>query len=113
MNRIANADPDNSRIGYIRFELSDNEESAVWRLNITPGFQLGSGYKLTATSDDDVALYARLNDSGDPFTDLAANPIDLSGFPPDEAILFDFKAIAGTPLVDIRRVALQIQLTNR
>jgi hypothetical protein len=111
MNRIATAG--NKRVGYIRFELSDSEESAIWTLNVTPGVKIGAKYKLTATTDDDVALFARLNGSGDPFTDLTATPIDLSGFPPDEAILFDFKAVAGAPIVDVRRVAMEILLTNR
>jgi hypothetical protein len=111
MRRITNVN--GSRVGYIRFELSDNESSPVWRLNIRPGLPLGGGYRLTATTDDDVALFARINGSGDPFVDLAASPIDLSGFPPDEDILFDFKAVAGSPLIDVRRAALEIQLTNQ
>jgi hypothetical protein len=110
MNRIATTS--NKRVGYLFADLSDGEESAVFALNITPGSVLGGGYKLSATADDDVRILAKPSDDLGAFIDIEANPIDLTAYPEGEPVEFLFKAVAAPTLTDIRRVVLEIQVTN-
>ena len=93
------------RVGYVAFDLSDGESSAVVVCLVNPG----DGYALRATpADVDVQIHARETGSGDPFVDIKASPIDLSGYTPDVPVQFDFKAVAAGALTDVRRVAVFI-----
>jgi hypothetical protein len=90
-------------------DLSDGETSATFQLRITPA----DGFSLKASpSDVDVQIQARENGSGDPFTDIATSPIDLSGYTPETPVHFDVRAVASGSLVDIRRLALHIAVTK-
>lgn len=107
MSRITNTN--GKRVGYLNYDLSDNETSATIQLRITPA----DGFSLKASpGDDDVQIQAREASSGDPFTDIAATPIDLSGYTPETPVNFDFRAVANSALVDVRRLALFIAVTS-
>jgi hypothetical protein len=96
------------RIGLLSWDLSDNEISSVVVLRIIPAVN----YKLQAIPTDlNVQLQARETGSGDPFVDIGATPIDLSGHVPEVAVSYDFRAVAGA-LTDVRRVAIRIQVVS-
>jgi hypothetical protein len=107
MNRLLTTT--GKRIGYLSYDLSDGETGATVVLRVIPA----DGYVLRASpADDDVVIQARENGSGDPWTDIEATPIDLSGYTPDVPVDFDFRTVAGSPLVDIRRLALYLAVTK-
>jgi hypothetical protein len=105
--RITNTN--GKRIGYLSFDLSDNETSSTVVLRVIPAV----GFQLQALPVDvDVEIQARENGTADPFVDLATSPIDLSGYTPETPIDFDIRAVAGSPLVDVRRAALHIAVVS-
>jgi hypothetical protein len=107
MSRITNTS--GKRIGYISYDLSDGETGPTIVLRVTPD----DGFVLRASpADPDVVVEARENGSGDPWTDIEDTPIDLSGYPPGEPVDFDLRARAGSPLVDVRRLALYVSVTQ-
>jgi hypothetical protein len=105
--RITNTN--GKRIGYISYDLSDGETGPTIVLRVVPA----SGFVLRASpSDDDVLIQARENGSGDPFTDIEGTPTDLSSYPDDVPVNFDLRAVASSPLVDVRRLALYVSVTK-
>lgn len=110
MNRISTAA--GKRVGYLALDMSELEVSGVFVLNILPGPHLNGGYRLTATADTDVRIFARKTDSGDPFTDIEASPISLLSYPESTPQSFDFRAETAAALVDVRSLALEIIVTN-
>lgn len=98
------------RVGYLAVDLSDDEVSNTFVLRILPA----AGHFLKAVpADADFEVQARETGSLDPFVDIAATPIDLSGFPAEVAQNFDFRVVANSPLVDVRRAVVSIAVTNQ
>lgn len=98
------------RVGYVSFDISDSEVSSVVVLKVTPAV----GYELVATPTDvDVEVQARETASGDPFVDIGASPIDLSSYTPETPVNFDFRTVAGSPLTDVRRVAIFVAVQSQ
>jgi hypothetical protein len=98
------------RIGYLQYDLSDGETGATIVLRVVPAV----GYSLKALPvDSDYQIQARENGSGDPWVDIAATPIDLSGYTPETPVDFDFRVIAGAPLVDVRRVSVRLEVVSQ
>jgi hypothetical protein len=106
MSRIQSTN--GKRVGYLAFDLSDGETSGVVVLRVLPA----TGYSLQADADVDVEIQARENGTADPFVDLATSPIDLSGYTPETPVDFDIRAVAGSPLVDVRRVAINLSVAS-
>lgn len=108
MSRLTTTD--GKRPGYICWDLSDNEESGVMVLRVTPA----DGFFLKASpADGDVEIQARETGSGDPFVDIASTPIDLSGLTPETPVNFDFKAVVQGSLTDVRRLTAFIGVTTQ
>lgn len=106
MGRLTNTN--GKRIGYLTFDLSDSETSQTIVLRVIPA----AGYILKASPVDvDVEIQARESGVGS-FADIATAPIDLSGYPENVPVDFEFKAIAGSPLVDVRRVAISLSVSS-
>lgn len=99
------------RIGLLAIDLSAGEVSPIFALLVTPGAAVVHSYKLTASADADVTIYARPT-SGGAWVAINATPIDLLAYMPEVAVSFDFKAVAAATLVDVRRVVMQLQVTN-
>lgn len=98
------------RVGYLAVDLSDGETSGVFVLRIVPA----SGYFLKAVpADADFEIQARETGSGDPFVDIAAAPIDLSSYAAETPVNFDFRVVAGSPLVDVRRAVASIAIASQ
>jgi hypothetical protein len=92
------------------FDLSDGEASGVVVLRVLPAV----GYSLKASpGDGDIEIQARETGSGDPFVDIAASPIDLSSYTPETPQNFDFRAVAASPLTDVRRVSMFIGVVSQ
>ena len=100
-------DTDGARIGYVAIDLSDGETSATFQVRVLPA----DGYFLKASpSDADFEIQARTGMGA--FADIAASPIDLSGFPADVPVTFDVRAVAADPLVDVRRLVVNLAVVK-
>lgn len=101
-------DANGVRLGYVNFDLSDNEISEVMVILVTPA----AGYFLSATPEDsDVEIQARETSSGDPFVDLSTS-LDLSSYPPGTPVSFDLRVVAGDDLANVRRVTIWLAVTT-
>lgn len=107
-NRLTTTD--GKRVGYVSWDLSDNETSGITVLRVVPadGFFLKS-----SPADGDVQVQARETGSGDPFVDIAATPIDLSSLTPETPVNFDFKAVVQGSLTDVRRLVMFVGVTTQ
>jgi len=100
-SRISNTN--GKRVGYVAWDLSDDEVGATIVLRVLPT----ANYRLEATPVDlDCQIQARENGTADPWVDIGVTPIQLSGYTPEVWQAFDFRAVALSPLVDVRRVAI-------
>lgn len=101
-------DTTGARLGYVALDLSDGETSEVFQVRVVPA----EDYFLKATpSDPDVEIQARRG--ADAFVDIAASPIDLSGLTEDVPVNFDVRAVAGSPLVDVRRLVISLAVARQ
>jgi alpha-D-ribose 1-methylphosphonate 5-triphosphate synthase subunit PhnG len=78
-------------IGYLPVDLAAGEETIALVYQVTPAV---AGEKLRSASNALVSVHARQHGTGNPFQNLATNPIDLSGLPLNVATQFDVKFVA-------------------
>jgi hypothetical protein len=83
------ADNAGRRVGYLAFDLGENEFSGIIILKV----RAGQDWIFRASSNPRVEILARRTGSGESFEDLAGG-VNLSGFTSGEFIAFDIRAHA-------------------
>jgi hypothetical protein len=77
-------------VGYITYDLVEEEVADA----IAVEFTAKADGTLRAGSSDAIEVYGRETGSGDPYTDLVATGLDMSGYTPEEDVFVDVLVVA-------------------
>jgi hypothetical protein len=96
-------------VGYLPVDLAAGEETIALVFQVTPAV---AGEMLKSADNDLVSVHARLHGSGNPFQNLASDPIDLSSLPLDEPTEFDVKFVAAADITGRQHTRLAFRAAH-